>query len=234
VKNRTESRPDRDSLKRLGNRIERSVKEAVDKIEGVLKKDLLEKKAKPSDKDRGPLFYLETFLRDKNVATVSPSSKYVIGKVLKGLDLHGVRTVVEYGPADGVMTRRILQALPQDGILTAIERNADFYNALVRLPDPRLRPVHGDVRQAERVVHGLGLQGVDRVVSGIPFSFLSLEERHSLLAQTARLLNPGGRFVAYQFTTHLIPLLKRYFKVADISFEIRNLPPHFVFTCVKR
>ena len=51
--------------------------------------------------------------------------------------------------------------------------------------------------------------------------------------KTSALLNPGGRFVAYQVTTHLIPMLKDYFSNVDIQFEVRNMPPHFVFTALK-
>ena len=78
-----------------------------------------------------------------------------------------------------------------------------------------------------------GLDAPDAIVSGIPFSYFEPIQRHELLRKLSALLDPKGRFVAYQFTTHLIPLLKLYFKKIDTQFEIRNLPPHFIFTCLK-
>ena len=39
--------------------------------------------------------------------------------------------------------------------------------------------------------------------------------------------------MAYQCTTHLIPVLKRHFRRVETQFELRNLPPHFVFAAYK-
>ena len=47
------------------------------------------------------------------------------------------------------------------------------------------------------------------------------------------MLEPSGRFIAYQVTTHLIGLLEDYFRKVKTEFEIRNIPPHFVFTAYK-
>jgi phospholipid N-methyltransferase len=78
-----------------------------------------------------------------------------------------------------------------------------------------------------------GIEAADVVVSGIPFSYFDRERRKALLRKTNGILKPGGRFVAYQFTTHLIPLLKQHFRRVDTQFEVRNLPPHFIFTAHK-
>ena len=96
-----------------------------------------------------------------------------------------------------------------------------------------MRVEHGDVQDVDSILHRMGIVCADVIVSGIPFSFIEKDARHRLLAKTAGLLNPGGRFVAYQFTTHLIPLLKDHFSKVDTKFEVRNLPPHFIFTAFK-
>jgi len=142
--------------------------------------------------------------------------------------------VVEYGPADGVITKHILPHLPKDAKLIAIERNGDFFSRLAKIKDPRFHPVHGDVRDVAAHLKRFDVDKADRIVSGIPFSYLAPREREELLAWTADRLNPGGRFVAYQVTTHLIPLLKDYFKRVKTEFELRNIPPHFVFTAIKQ
>jgi phospholipid N-methyltransferase len=213
-------------LEKLGEAIEKSVKDGLRKLDAEASK---KKNGKPA------FYYLKTFLRDEKVATVHPSSRFVVKRVLKELALKDAKVVVEYGPADGVITKEVLKHLPHDGTMIAIERNLDFYNALKsEIKDPRLKAVHGDVQDVERIVKGLGFDHVDRIFSGIPFSFLTPAGRDALLAATARTLNHGGRFVPYQFTTHLIPLLKRHFHKVEVGFEIINLPPVFVFTCVKK
>jgi phospholipid N-methyltransferase len=132
-----------------------------------------------------------------------------------------------------VMTKRILEKMRPDAKLIAIEFNDDLYAELKDLKDPRMTAVHGDVREIAKILADNGLKGADVIVSGVPFAFFSGRGRHELLTKTSELLNPGGRFVAYQVTTHLIPMLKDYFSNVDIQFEVRNMPPHFVFTALK-
>ena len=67
----------------------------------------------------------------------------------------------------------------------------------------------------------------------MPFALFRPRGRHELLARTTDLLKPGGRFVAYQMTTHLIPLLADYFSRVETEFEVRNIPPLFVFKALK-
>ena len=177
--------------------------------------------------------YVKVFLDDRAVAAVTPSSRYLVERSVKAMNLKSAKTIVEYGAAQGVMTRRILAQMRPDATLLAIEFNAPLFEELKELSDPRLTLVHGDVRGIDKILKVHGLAGADVVVSGVPFAFFSGRGRHELLTKTSELLNPGGRFVAYQVTTHLIPMLKDYFSDVDIQFEVRNIPPHFVFTALK-
>lgn len=177
--------------------------------------------------------YLKAFLDDKGVAAVTPSSKFLVERVIKAMDVRRSELVVEYGAAEGVITRSVLGKMPPRARLVAVEFNEKLYRNLKGISDARLRPVLGDVRQIESILEGVSVGSVDSIVSGIPFAFLRPRQRHELLTKTADYLKPGGRFVAYQVTTHLIPLLKDYFSRVKTDFEIRNLPPHFIFTCFK-
>lgn len=224
----------------LQTRIEDKIKKGFDDVEAFLKREFeeLREKAKGKhgerDEEVGPFSYLEEFLRDRKVASVAPSTKFLVGRVLKRMDLRNAKVVIEYGPAEGVMTKPILSRLPADGRLVAVELNPGFAATLrQQLDDPRLTIVQGSVTEIDKLVAPLGLPPADVIVSGIPFSFLPPLERHHLLHKTVDLLGPKGRFVAYQVTTHLVPLLKYHFKDVDADFEIRNLPPHFVFTGYK-
>lgn len=228
-----DKREKRNPIEKFGELIETKVRKGIGKLEELLN-ELDEPKPKKRGKEEEPLLYLKTFFKDEGVATLSPSSRFLVRRVVKGLALEEAETIVEYGPADGVITKRMLQDLPPTATLIAIERNEEFWTRLKTIADPRLRPVLGDVLSVEQIMREHGVSRVDRVVSGIPFSFLKSHQREALMAATARALKPGGRFVAYQCTTHLIPLLKKHFDDVDIQFEIRNLPPHFVFTCIKK
>lgn len=230
---------DKDLLDRLEefyeNRLEPRLKESYREIEKLLKKEIrLKDGAELIDYDPGsPLSYISVFLKNKRVAAVVPSSKFLVGRVIRAMDLPRAKVVVEYGAAEGVMTHRILERLGSEGRLLSVELSADFAKVLQGIRDPRLCARQGDVARIDEIMAAEGMRQADVIVSGIPFSMLNSRQRHELLLKTESALRPGGRFVAYQCTTHLIPLLKEYFHKTKIEFEVRNLPPHFVFTAFK-
>lgn len=221
------SKSDRDVLDNLGALIGGQIKKGMNKLEEVISDG---KKEHADSKFMG---YVKVFMDDPAVAAVTPSSRFLVDRTVKAMDLAHAKVIVEYGAARGVMTRKILEKMRPDAKLIAIEFNADLYKELTDLQDPRMVPVHGDVREIEKILAKHGLHGADVIVSGVPFAFFSGRGRHELLTKTSALLNPGGRFVAYQVTTHLIPMLPDYFSKVDTQFEVRNMPPHFVFTALK-
>jgi phosphatidylethanolamine/phosphatidyl-N-methylethanolamine N-methyltransferase len=226
---------DRDLLDELGDLISERVKKGRAKLEELID-EAKRNKGKAKDDDDGDFMgYFRVFLDDPAVAAVTPSSKYIVERVVKAMNLDEARLVVEYGAAQGVITRQLLKKMRPDARLVAIEFNQKLYEELTgTLKDERLIPVHGDVREIDKILARAGVAGpVDAITSGVPFSYFSNRGRHELLLKTSEMLRPGGRFVPYQVTTHLIPLLKDYFKDVDTQFEVRNIPPHFVFTAVK-
>lgn len=228
---------DRDVLDNLGALIEGQWKKGVGKLEELIAEAKKDKPKKPTEKDEAKFMgYVKVFLDDRKVAAVTPSSKYLVERSVKAmaLDREDAQVIVEFGAAQGVMTRRILDEMRPGARLIAIEFNKALYDELVAtVKDPRMEAIHGDVREIDKILKARGLSRMDRVVSGVPFAFFSGRGRHELLTKISELLSPKGRFVAYQVTTHLIPMLKEYFSEVDIQFEVRNIPPHFVFTALK-
>ena len=221
---------DRDVLDNLGALIGGQIKKGMMKLEEVMADSKKSSRKREESKFMG---YVKVFMDDPAVAAVTPSSKYLVERTVKAMNLEHARIIVEYGAAQGVMTRRILEKMRPDATLLAIEFNAALFEELKNVNDPRLTLVHGDVRGIDKILARHGIAGADTIVSGVPFAFFSGRGRHELLTKTSELLRPGGRFVAYQVTTHLIPMLKDYFSKVDIQFEVRNIPPHFVFTSLK-
>jgi len=178
------------------------------------------------------LFFLKTALRDYRVGAVLPSTRHAMRGVLAELPRE-CRYVVEYGPGDGVSTRAILASLPQDGLLAAVERNPDFLPGLRAIADARLRLVLGDVRAISTQLHLLGLPRIDTVVSSIPFSFLSHEERDAIVRRTEEALATGGRFIVYQYSPLMLRYLRKRFTRVRVRLEVRNLPPYFIMVAEK-
>ena len=225
---------DGDMLDNLGALIGAQIKKGM----SIFEEKLAESKDDEHDRRRSGkgefMGYVKTFLDDRSIGSVTPSSRYLIDRMVKASELDDAKVIVEYGPAEGVITKVILRKMRPDAKLIAVEYNEGFYAGLCeRVKDPRFVPVRGDVREIDQILAAHGVTKVDRIISGVPFALFSGRERHEILTKTSSHLNPGGRFVAFGYTTHLIPMLKDYFSDVDIQFEVRNLPPSFIFTALK-
>lgn len=174
--------------------------------------------------------FLKTALKDyKTVGALMVTSRYAVERVVKGLGAYD-HLIIEYGPGDGVITKRILSLLPPDGRIIAIEIDQDFRPELEKIRDERLRVVYGDVAE---VTSAAGFSEIDAIVSGIPFSLMPSAMRKDIVASTHSALRPGGKFIVYQASLLLLPSLKRYFRSVDWTLEPRNLPPYFIMTAWK-
>ena len=108
--------------------------------------------------------------------------------------------------------------------------NADFVASLKELAktDARLYVIDGDVIAQSARLKELVPDGVNAVVSGIPFSFLTPEDRKSVVDNTAAGLSTEGRFVVYQNSPMMKGPLSRRFKKVKTTVEVRNIPPYFI------
>ncbi|MEK7636172.1 MAG: rRNA adenine N-6-methyltransferase family protein [Patescibacteria group bacterium] len=180
------------------------------------------------------LNFFKTALNDYKVGALTPSSSFVVKQILKKLPHYSCACIVEYGAGDGVITKALLERLPENGKLIAIEMNPHFIAVLKKIRDPRLEIVDGDVLKICKKLSILKLPRIDAVVSGIPFSFFNSNERREITKHTFRGLSNQGRFILYQVSPLMFPYLKKYFKKKiDISLEVRNFPPYFIMTAEK-
>ena len=100
------------------------------------------------------LSILKVAVRDLRVGAVMPSSRWAVSKIMARVP-DRLKTVLEYGPGDGVLTHRLLDRLDSQGRLLAIESNPTFAAQLSKIEDPRFALVHGDATVAG-VVHQVG------------------------------------------------------------------------------
>jgi len=183
--------------------------------------------------------YLSNLLQDRYVASVMPTSRFVVERVCSRIDPAKARVVIEYGPGTGVFTRALLRRMRPESRLIAVERNVALYNLLGRnCRDPRLlicNDCAGNILDIARL-HGVGQ--ADYVISGIPFSFLPARARHELLVNTHSLLRRGGKFLAYQTfyqpPGHLRAPLRELFPVVTTGFAILSVPPLLLIEAVKK
>jgi phospholipid N-methyltransferase len=164
------------------------------------------------------------------VGSVIPSSRVLIDKMLGPVDWENTRVFVEYGPGVGTFTRPILDRLPADAKLIAIDTNAEFTSYLREsIPDERLIPVTGSAADVEKMLLDRGLERADYILSGLPFSTLPPGVGDAIAEATARVIRPGGAFLVYQFSPKVLDFIKPHFDRIERGFEWINVPPATLF-----
>lgn len=178
---------------------------------------------------KGTFTYLKSFIKDRDVASVTPSSKFCVRKLNAHIDFTSVKTLIEYGPGTGIFTKSLLEHLPEDGKLYAFETNALFIEKLEHIDDPRLTVFHHSVEEMLTLLPEDVIGTADHVISGIPFSFFDWELKISIMEKTRSVLKNGGSFLAYQTPGHMEEPLMHVFGNVEKDLCWRNIPPYYIY-----
>jgi phospholipid N-methyltransferase len=178
------------------------------------------------------LFARNFFRHPRMLGSIVPSSRFLIKQLLEPINWGRARVIVEYGPGVGGITAAVLQRMRADGTMIAIEMNPDFVTYLRQsITDPRLRVVDGSAAEVQEILARHGLTRADYIISGIPFSTIAAPIRERILQKTHDVLEPGGAFLVYQFSTRVLQDLKRIFGYVGRKFELLNVLPAHLFIC---
>jgi len=165
--------------------------------------------------------------------TITPSSKRLIRKLLGPIDFKEARYIVELGPGNGCVTRALLKRMHPECRLICFELNSDFILQLNSLNDPRLHIHNVCASSIREVLDQLDIIEVDHIVSSLPLALIDDDVVVNILASVKANLRVGGRFLQYQYSlknySDLIPM----FRHVKLKFTLRNMPPAFVYECIK-
>lgn len=178
-----------------------------------------------------PLAFLQGFLkRPKEVASIIPSSRFLMRRVVRCADVTRAKLVVELGPGTGGSTLAMLRSMPADATLLAIEINPTFVRLLRRtITDKRLVVHEGSATDLPAILAKHELGAPDVVFSGIPFSQIPREVGLAIVHRVHDVLAPGGRFVAYQARDRVEKLGRKVFGRPHVQLELLNVPPMRVY-----
>jgi phospholipid N-methyltransferase len=178
------------------------------------------------------LFARNFFRHPRMLGSIVPSSRFLIKQLLEPIDFARARVFVEYGPGVGGITAEVLRRMRPDAVLIAIEMNPDFVSYLrSSITDRRLRVVEGSAVAVDEILRRCGHERADYIISGIPFSTIPAPTRERILRKTHDVLEPGGAFLVYQFSTRVLEDLKRIFGYVARRFEPLNVLPAHLFIC---
>lgn len=175
--------------------------------------------------------FLRGFLKNPvMVGSVIPSSKVLIDRMLSPVQWDQTKLFVEYGPGVGTFTRPVLDRLPADAKLIAIDTNAEFIDFLKKdLADDRLIAVTGSAADVEQIIAAHGFDKADYILSGLPFSTLPPGVGAEIGESTANAIRPGGAFLVYQFSPKVREFIAPHFERIERGFEWINVPPATLF-----
>ena len=182
------------------------------------------------------------FLKSPNkVGAIAPSSPYLANAMLDQLHWDKLTNVVEYGPGTGAISKHLLKRVGDHQKLFAVELNASFVPVLNQKL-PTLKVFNESVSDIRRICDREGVDWVDGIISGLPWTVFPEPLQEELLNATLSVLAEGGQFVTFAYF-HGLPLqnarrfrkrLKENFSNVTISQVVwRNFPPAIFYSCRK-
>ncbi len=174
--------------------------------------------------------FLQGFLeRPREVGSIVPSSRFLERRVVRCAEVGNAKVIVELGPGTGGTTRALLHAMDPSARLLSLEVNPRFVRLLQKMRDPRLIVHRGSAADIGKALERYGLGSPDLVLSGIPFSTMAPAVGTKILKSVYDVLEPGGRFVAYQVRDRVENLGREVFGRARVQTELLNVPPMRVY-----
>lgn len=184
------------------------------------------------------LAYVKNLIKDRHIASITPTSSIGVKNICNKIAFTKDNIIVEYGPATGVFTNYILNKMTPDSKIVLIERNENFCSILKKkFPDPRVIIHHDSAENVADLVSPLSEDGVDYVLSGIPFSLFDPQMRKDIVRETHRIIRKNGKFLPYQtffqHDSHLLDHMKDYFSSVKNDYYLWNMPPMRLYEAVK-
>lgn len=177
--------------------------------------------------------FLKNFFNDVKVASITPSSGFSVKRLAKKIDFSQRIVIVEYGPGSGVYSKHFLEKMGSDSKLILIETNNDFVEQLRKTDDQRLSVFLDSAENVHKILEQCGEPHADYIITGLPFSYFSKEEKQAIVQNSYDSLKPGGKLLAYQFNYGVKESIKPHFDELKKDFEPFNLPPLFMFEALK-
>ena len=178
--------------------------------------------------------FLKTFLKDRQVGAMSPSSRFLTEKMVENIDFKNAKVIIELGPGTGVFTHALIDKMLPDAKLMVFELNDEFFKELTKqITDSRVQLIHDSAEKIDEYLKNAGYHEADVIVSSLPLAMFSQELRKNILNASKSALKPNGKYIQFQYSLQSKKKLQKTFNQVAISFTPLNFPPAFIYTCTK-
>ena len=186
--------------------------------------------------------FLKNFLRNPTkVGAIAPSSPALVRTMVDGFDWPNIQNVIEFGPGTGVFTEAIVERLPVGSQFFAIERSPELAVA-TQTRCPGVNVIEDSVANVVQLCRDHSMGSVDAIVCGLPWASFPQALTDEIMAAMFEVLRPGGQFATFAYWQGVFlpaglrfarQLRKDFTTVKRSPTAWRNLPPAFVYRCVR-
>jgi phospholipid N-methyltransferase len=179
-------------------------------------------------------YFIKQFFKEKKmVGAVSPSSKFLMRKMLSNINFKKARLIIEFGPGTGVFTREIAQRMNPECKLIVFELHDAFFTKLSEefQDNPSVLLRNESAENISIALNEKNLNGIDVIISSLPLANFPRELIHSILSNGVSNLTKDGKFIQFQYSLSAKKHFQDHFNSVQINFTARNLPPAFIYTC---
>ncbi|MCK5843307.1 MAG: methyltransferase domain-containing protein [Victivallales bacterium] len=175
------------------------------------------------------------------IGAICPSSSYLSNAIVSEIGVEKADAILEIGPGTGVFTEKIIERKRTEANFFAIELN----EALSKVLKERFSDlsVHNNcASELQDIMRLEKVDSIDVVVSGLPWASFPESVQDSILDAVIESLSPGGYFATFAYLQGFLlkgahrfraKLKSKFSSVTTSKIVWRNLPPAFVYRCVK-
>lgn len=161
---------------------------------------------------------------------VAPSSSYLVRKMTGKIEYDKDLALLQLGFGEGVFTKEIIRRMTLGSTIVVFEVDTDCRKYM--LADARITYIEDS---AENISKHFGTQEFDHIISTLPFGSLPRKVSVNIFEEIEKHLKSGGKFLQFQYSLLSKKDIARLFgQDPKIDFELRNLPPAFIYEVEKK
>lgn len=167
------------------------------------------------------------------MGTVIRSGSAMCAKMTHFIDHNKDLVIVELGAGDGVITSHILHKMSPNARLYVFEINPELCAVVSKINDHRMTLINDGAQYMEAHLQKHGIHQVDTIISALPFMMLPDELTQEILILSKKVLRTNGLFIQMHYAKKISKMYKSIFGNVHINNVPINIPPGYVFRCVK-
>ena len=188
-------------------------------------------------------FTKEALKKFKTQGSLFPSTRALGKMMIRPIEMKSGIVIVEFGAGTGSITKELVPILPEEATFLIFENNKILAKQLrndlsAHLNNRNLKRkiiiIEDDAAKLPYHLERLSLPLADYVISGLPIGNFKRHERQKIFDAINEGMKEDGTYVQFQYLLASFLHVRRIFDAKIIGYEVRNVPPAFVYVCKKK